>query len=189
MRSSALLSVAVAGILFCLACSDDRISDQIGPFGVPPPRVSGIYRTDHTGSELGIIGVPDGDLRPYPNPFNSTFEINFSVASPTTVHIEIVRALGPGDEIASAAQSHLGSSGLPESLEIVENWSEQFWQGSHRIVFDASDYNGQPWPEGYYRVYLRIGSQPQVSGDVLLIWDACHSRYRSILWPSGPGGC
>ncbi len=187
MKHSILLGFIASSLFLCLACAEDRISDQIGPFGVPPPHASGITITNEIGDSRGVIGTPNGSLSPYPNPFSYSCVIRFVAETRSTVEIEVVRAFGPGDERNDSTPSYLGGTGLPEELKVVAFYTSLAETGLHLISIQPYDGNGKLWAEGYYRIFVRVESQPLVWGDVLLIRDPCHSKYRSVAWPSMPG--
>jgi hypothetical protein len=97
--------------------------------------------------ESEIVGVDDGDpvlitenkLFPnYPNPFNPTTTINFSVKKNSNVKLQIFNITG----------------------QLITTLVDQkYSSGSHSVVWDAKNEHGELQPSGIYFYRLKIGDK------------------------------
>jgi hypothetical protein len=183
LRVSLFPALVFALVALSLGCSSGDKPSLVGPSWQALPRVPGIYVTSNSNPDpIAVIGEPNSTLFPYPNPFNGTTEVGFRVPTVSQVSIWVVRALGPGEEAPEAGGKFLGADISPTSATtILWSMSSVLVAGYHRVILVAHDDAGNLWPDGYYRVYVKIGDQDLQWGDVLVIYDPYHSKCGSAV--------
>ncbi len=183
MRPSLFPALVFALVALSLGCGSGDKPSVVGPSWQALPRVPGIYVTSSSSSNpIAVIGEPNSTLFPYPNPFNGTTEVGFEVPAVSQISIWVVRALGTGEEAPEAGDKFLGADISPTSATtILWSMTSVLVAGDHRLFLTAHDDAGNLWPDGYYRVYVKIGDQDPQWGDVLVIYDPYHSKYSSAL--------
>jgi hypothetical protein len=162
----------------CLSSPDSNPLNT--PITEPPPVATGILIITNPYDEPTIWGtVPDFNFgrnqffSMYPNPTNYNITLVFSILEPPwNVTVEIVRAVGPLDEL-DQANLITGDAYFSQAFSIVRTLDARGWLAGGGPYFDAfwdlKDEYDNSIPAGFYRVYIRNGDY-EIYGDILVAW-------------------
>ncbi len=175
------------------------------------PVATGIFITAETGDVVGVFGNPSsraalGDLKdnsnlqkafsaviptrflldvPYPNPSNGEMTIRFGLPKESEVAIFVVRASFMNHEgrIVQFSNATIRSHG---GLATDILFNRKAVAGFHSVNWSGRDQTGNPFPDGFYRIYMQIGDE-HLWQDVLLIRNICNAPAGLPIF--GEGDC
>ena len=165
-------------------CSDNGQTNALGATYLNVPRVSSITFTDSLGKEIGFWGNPPqetlGSLFNYPNPFNPTTTIKFSIPNATYCRLWITRALGPGESEDDLLDAYGGIWLNPQGAPLLVLVDRNIEAGSHSVCFDVHDF-----PDGFYCYHLEVGDFYERK--FMLFWTGHSGIVPDFLTENGPG--
>jgi hypothetical protein len=115
--------------------------------------VNNVGTTVTVGKSVGVKGAPPAEEKSsirvgnYPNPFNSTTTILYTLPESGNVRIELLNVLG--ETVRSLGRMYLG-------------------KGEHRIQWDGRDNGGQSTPSGVIFVRIEVGKAASITKMLLL---------------------
>jgi hypothetical protein len=191
-----LLTFVGVCILFTGSCRSPNSPTPRRAPNFQTPVATGIFITLENGPEVvGVFGNPSsnptignsnagrltvGDLPtrfylnvPYPNPSNGGTTIRFQLPTQSRVAIYIVPASFMSQESHSIQFSNATiniTGGLAVDLLVDSNLPA----GYHAIYWSGSDRDGQPFPDGFYRIYMEVNGH-LLWQDALLLRDLCNA--------------
>ena len=96
---------------------------------------------------------------PYPNPSDGTVSLFFTIPVNNEVSIWVVPA-SAGNITAdnnTYLPGHVFMSEKHKEYIVVELLNGLYAPGHHSIIWNGLDYNNNPVPAGFYRIYFRLG--------------------------------
>ena len=159
--------------------------EPLGSFGNPNPKSKGSLECDSIPSGGGAIPDELALLPPYPNPFNPATTVQFNLPCPSYVTVYVVPARYINQQ-SQFVQFSNASINIPGGLAIDVLFNRNTSPGIYSVAWSAQDQDGRPFPDGFYRIYLKVDDQ-LLWQDVLLLKDLCNAPPGLDLF--GGRGC
>jgi hypothetical protein len=203
-----LLTFVGMCLLFTGSCRSPNSPTPLRAPGLQTPVATGLFITLEDGPVVvAVFGNPSsnptfgssnagrlttGDLPtrfylhvPYPNPNNGGAAIHFQLPTQSTVTVYIVPAgfMSPEGRIIQFSNATISVAG---GLAIDVLVDRNLPAGVHAVNWSGRDQDGQPLPDGFYRIYAEINGH-LLWQDALLLRDPCNAPPG--LPPSVAGWC
>jgi hypothetical protein len=140
-------------------------SDGSGTTGAAYPAFS-INSGNSTDSNCSLQRISDAAkvaptlenlYNPYPNPFEGPCVIDFSLSRKSDVVLYVVPARWIDEKNNDIHSSAGAVTATPQRTAIALIAHTQLAAGSYHYLWNSWDQNGNLFPPGFYRIYLRVG--------------------------------
>jgi hypothetical protein len=147
------LVVSVLLLIVVTGCKSGDSANPVTSYYFYPPVAKGLWITPESSPDpIGQWRSPTGTIYPYPNPFNGSQNIPFTVKqSNSTVKVTIVRALSPFDN-TDLTETVNGATIMTGYRKPV--WEYEYFNlspGVHEINWTTSSSQSS-----FYRIYIVI---------------------------------
>ena len=171
-----LISVFILPLLL-YSCNSPTSVGEINFQTEEPPLITGIIRTSpDTPEPLAIYGVPNEQPEifeeisqnikaqffissPYPNPTDVSTQFKFGLPAGRNVTIWVVKGRLPGENVNDNTIYANGNFASPKFHYYKVLEKKYFVPGIYSLVWDAKYDNGDPLPDGVYRIYIELDGQ------------------------------